>query len=411
MKRMNRWLVWLAGLVAIVLAACTSTGGEPQVEPGATPTPETAVTEEATTAPGQDPLAGSIWTLASYSDSSGAVMNPLSDNQVTAEFRDGGINGNASCNRYFGPYTLDGSGLAFGPLGQTEMYCTPEELMAQERAYLAALSNVSAYRLENDQLVLLDEKGSTLITYTAGESDREPQIELTGTTWLLTTYNVGGDALTSALSGTRLTAVFSADGSVTGTSGCNSFGGPYSSEGNELSIGLLASTLMLCTDEAVMGQEAAYLTALQAAATYQIIGDTLELYAVDGILSAAFIAEPLQTLAGTAWQVISYNNGNEAVTSTIAGVELTAVFDEDGALTGMAGCNSYSATYRAGEDSITVSPPVSTRIFCESPEGIMEQETQYLTALETAVTYRIDGDVLEMRDAGGAVAATFRAVE
>jgi hypothetical protein len=38
----------------------------------------------------------------------------------------------------------------------------------------------------------------------------------------------------------------------------------------------------------------------------------------------------------------------------------------------------------------------------------MEQEQQYLTALETAATYKIDGLNMEMRTADGALVVTFQ---
>ena len=38
---------------------------------------------------------------------------------------------------------------------------------------------------------------------------------------------------------------------------------------------------------------------------------------------------------------------------------------------------------------------------CPEPEGIMEQEQQYLAALETAATYKITGLDMEMRTSEG----------
>ncbi len=41
---------------------------------------------------------------------------------------------------------------------------------------------------------------------------------------------------------------------------------------------------------------------------------------------------------------------------------------------------------------------------CAEPEGIMEQEQEFLAALATAATYRIQGNMLEMRTADDALA-------
>jgi heat shock protein HslJ len=111
-------------------------------------------------------------------------------------------------------------------------------------------------------------------------------------------------------------------------------------------------------------------------------------------------------LAGTAWIVSGYNSGREAVASPIFGTELTATFGQDGTLSGSAGCNNYNASYQVDGASMTIGPAVSTRKACAGPEGIMDQELQYLAALQTAATYELRGDKLEMRTAEGLLAVT-----
>jgi heat shock protein HslJ len=45
---------------------------------------------------------------------------------------------------------------------------------------------------------------------------------------------------------------------------------------------------------------------------------------------------------------------------------------------------------------------------CNDPEGVMDQESQFLAALESAATYKIEGTRLELRTADGALAADFQ---
>ena len=154
-----------------------------------------------------------------------------------------------------------------------------------------------------------------------------------------------------------------------------------------------------------MNQAAEYAAALGAAATYQILGEALELLDAEGDVVATFTAQP-SGLAGTSWDVISYNNGKEAVVSVIIDTEITAVFGGDGMLTGNAGCNDYSAPYEADDEgNITIGPAIATLMECSEPEGIMEQE--YRAALSTAATYQINGDRLEMRTAEDSIAVTY----
>ena len=57
---------------------------------------------------------------------------------------------------------------------------------------------------------------------------------------------------------------------MTGNAGCNSYFASYQLNGDKLTISNAGSTLMACLAPGVMVQEAAYLEALQKAASYQI---------------------------------------------------------------------------------------------------------------------------------------------
>ena len=72
-----------------------------------------------------------------------------------------------------------------------------------------------------------------------------------------------------------------------------------------------------------MEQANAYQSALSETTTFEISGDELTFSDVDGNAVAAFSVVS-NDLSGTAWQVISYNNGKQAVVSVIIGTELTA---------------------------------------------------------------------------------------
>jgi heat shock protein HslJ len=101
-----------------------------------------------------------------------------------------------------------------------------------------------------------------------------------------------------------------------------------------------------------------------------------------------------------------YNNGQGGVTSLLPDTQITAVFGEDGTLSGVAGCNNYMATFTAEGGNLTIQPPASTRKACPE-EGVMEQETAYLAALENVTTYAIRGNQLELRGAEDELIASY----
>ena len=220
--------------------------------------------------------------------------------------------------------------------------------------------------------------------------------------WLLT--ELSGEEL---LADTSITAEFNEDGQVAGSSGCNSYRTTFMIEGRNIEFGeQIISTMMACS-EAVMEQESAYLEMLLEADRFNIMENELVLFNASDTELARFEVVQ-QELPGTNWEVTAYNNGKGAVVGLIPGTQITANFDQEGKLAGNAGCNNYFADYTTDGEKITIGMPGSTRMFCNEPEGIMEQEQAYLDALNTAATYKIMGLTMEMRTSDGAIVATFQ---
>lgn len=223
----------------------------------------------------------------------------------------------------------------------------------------------------------------------------------TGTIWIVTKL-----AGKPPLEGTELTAELTATRRISGSAGCNRYSGGYRATGRTIRVGPLATTQMAC-DTAIQRQETAFLQALSRARRFAASGSSLTLRSASGRTLVTFRAQT-QALAGTSWNVLSYNNGKQAVVSVLSGTTLTAAFGKDGNLTGFAGCNDYNATYKAAAPKITIGPVAATKKHCEKPAGVGEQEAAYLAALGTAATYRVEGSQLELRTADGALAVELR---
>ena len=109
-------------------------------------------------------------------------------------------------------------------------------------------------------------------------------------------------------------------------------------------------------------------------------------------------------LRNTAWELESL-----AENAVLPGTTITLEFS-DGQISGSAGCNQYGGSYQTEEDNLSVGDIFATEMGCIEPEGILEQETAYLTALGTAATYRITADRLEIYDDAGARILVFVAL-
>jgi heat shock protein HslJ len=225
--------------------------------------------------------------------------------------------------------------------------------------------------------------------------------DLTGKVWALT--ELTGNP---PIAGTGISAQFTADGKVSGSAGCNQYSGTYTISGSNITFpSPMALTMMMC-EQAVMDQESAYLKALSEAKTYAVNGDQLTLTGGDGAQLAVYKAQS-QDLAGSSWEVTAYNNGKQAVVGVLEGTALTASFNEDGTLSGNSGCNQYNGAYKINGDEITIGPLASTMMMCSDPADVMDQETQYLAALQSAAKYQIEGNVLQLRTKDDALAVMF----
>lgn len=233
------------------------------------------------------------------------------------------------------------------------------------------------------------------------------EISLSDVTWKLDSYQDAQGQVASALPDAEATLEF-ADGQLSGSTGCNRYFASYTLDGKKLTLGPAGSTRMAC-EEARMAQENAFMTALGKVAAYRLKSGRLELLDAAGKVQLTFSKQEPLPLVGTNWVMASINNGQQAVVSSLEGVDVTAIFETGGRVGGSAGCNAYSAEYKVEGESITISQAVSTLMACEAPAGVMEQEAAFLKALENSATFKVRGSTLEIYDAGGVLVVSFHA--
>lgn len=219
-------------------------------------------------------LEGTRWILAYYvRDNQIGRVTP--DRSATAEFTGGDLRGSTGCNPFGAMYTQEDRALRFGPVRQTLRACLDDALDVQEQGYVKGLERVRSFRLTRGVLSLLDEAGKTVLIFT----EARPMAILGS--WMVTAINTG-DAIQSVTEGSSLTATFRAGMGVSGSTGCNRFSAPVVQEGFNLKIGPTVSTRRGCSSDAESKQEGAFLKTLEAVAGFRIMGNRLELYALDG---------------------------------------------------------------------------------------------------------------------------------
>lgn len=240
------------------------------------------------------------------------------------------------------------------------------------------------------------------VTLLAGCGAEASADALTNSEWELDELN-GRDVLDDV----SVTMFLGADGELSGSGGCNRYVGTWETEDNyQITLEASGTTMMAC-DEPIAGQEQAFLDALAAAVRFDLERDKLELYDSEGRAVAEFDRLRPASLTRTRWEATAITDGQQGVVPLLEGTTITALFEgADDRLSGSAGCNTYMTSFSHDGDEISIETPATTRMACDQP--IMDQEVQFLQALEQASTLELGHETLYLRAEDGALLVVFR---
>jgi len=104
-----------------------------------------------------------------------------------------------------------------------------------------------------------------------------------------------------------------------------------------------------------------------------------------------------EALEDTVWELEEYGD-TDNLTGVMEDTKITVEFiSSDGTVKGSAGCNSYSGSYEAEGSQLSIPGPIAvTEMYCTEPEGLMDQEQEFLSILQLAESYQIDDDELRI---------------
>lgn len=325
-------------------------------------------------------LFGTRWQLLSYGAPDSQIP-AVADANVTIEFGMGATaSGFGGCNSYSINYTGDEPNIRFDMPMSTLMACLRDEVMNQELFFLQTLQAVSTYEVRDNMLILNYDGGQMIFM----------ALKLEDTTWELVRYGDMNNS-TAPVGDTPITAQFGKDGTVTGSTGCNSYGGNYVigtlPEANKVSFTDVYQTEMACMGDGVMAQESAYLNALATATG--IISQNAERLIIGYGDNHQLMFERRYTLENTSWKLVAQSA--QSVPSAVQG-DLTLEFGADMGASGSGGCNRYNTQYTLTGSQISFTAVASTRMACA--DAVMSQEMAFFSALESANHILIADDTL-----------------
>ena len=223
------------------------------------------------------------WQLSYFIDQEGKETAITPGSHINAIFSNQKLNGFAGCNGYFGSYQITrNQELSLnGPIGTTMKSCS-SVIDAQEQKYLKLLTKAVKFRIEKDDLILLDQIQNPIVKFSAVKSTG-----LENTSWRATGINNGRGGVVSD-NNTHLTSVRFENGKIQGKAACNQYSASYTLQEQQISIGPVQTTRKFCSEEGVMEQEAQFLDALSLVSRYELMADRLNFRDQNGSLLASF---------------------------------------------------------------------------------------------------------------------------
>ena len=108
-----------------------------------------------------------------------------------------------------------------------------------------------------------------------------------------------------------------------------------------------------------------------------------------------------KTLEDITWVLESYGEQSN-LQVVLEATEITATFNSsEDTVRGSSGCNTYGGVYEVDGSKLSISNIYYTEMACIEPEGVMEQETEYLSLLSNTESYEIIDGKLRITTAIG----------
>jgi heat shock protein HslJ len=126
------------------------------------------------------------------------------------------------------------------------------------------------------------------------------------------------------------------------------------------------------------------------------------------LVSILGCSQKTDELAGTSWELVSLN-GKDLIEGTAITLEFTETY-----LGGQMGCNGYGGSpdsgkyISKGDGTFQIGDPFAVTVqLCSEPEGIMEQEAEYIETLMTTSRYQVVDNHLEIGNESGEMILIF----
>ena len=108
-------------------------------------------------------------------------------------------------------------------------------------------------------------------------------------------------------------------------------------------------------------------------------------------------------LSNSVWVLESYGSTDDS-RQVLEGTRVTLEFDlNDNVISGSTGCNTYFGNIELSGRTVRLDSLSWTERACAYPEGVMQQEANFMNALQGSSAYEITDGLLVLQSSGGII--------
>jgi heat shock protein HslJ len=211
------------------------------------------------------------------------------------------------------------------------------------------------------------------------------------------------------LRGSTLTISLLSAGRLEGETGCGTYVGGYSVDGQAIRLGIISPGSDRCRPR-LEDEAFGFTQALAAVTGWAPGGRGLQLLDEEGRVRVS-LERPLEASPAGAWIVVRVARTRGELGPVLDGSQVSLVLADDGSLTADTGCRQLEGSYTVEADRIVIAPIVIVGLPCDGQDlrPLQRQDRHLLALLDEAVAWRRSGETLTLADGAGSTILELRA--
>ena len=186
--------------------------------------------------------------------------------------------------------------------------------------------------------------------------------------------------------------------SVSGSTGCNNFGGHLEAGAGALKVGNLISTLRACSAP-LNAQQGTYLKLLSGATRYAVTARQLTLLGREGLLVFQHEGTTAPAAPDGDWQLQEASQNGQAL--DLSAPKRLTLSLRGREVNGFGGCNGFGGSVTVGGTSLRFGPLIHTMRACTNVSA-NHSESAYLKLLSKVTGFQLQAGTLTLRTMDGA---------